>query len=172
MIRGPLMPRPFDILHPLTSGSGTVIGPPGPAGPPGPPLNIPIAIQIFSGDLSTPETSPVRFGTNRLSLVPFPATNSVGQTRQISFVVNIETTNPSAVGSARLQNIDDDEIVTGSTLTTISLLAQERRVVLTVGAAAGNLKDDKMYEVVVFRTGGSASDSITVTNARLEIFYV
>lgn len=166
------MPRPYDPLHPIVSGPGTLIGFEGPPGPPGPVANIPIAIQIFSGDQSTPETSPVRFGTTRLDLSPFPAINVSGLARQVSFVINFETTNPAAVGTARLRNVDDDDIITGSILTTTSLTNEEKRAILTVGGGAGQLQDDKIYEVAAFKTGGSGSDSITVTNARFEVFYV
>jgi hypothetical protein len=43
---------------------------------------------------------------------------------------------------------------------------------LTVGVAVGDLKDDKMYEVEVFISGGAPTDAATCTNARLEISYV
>jgi hypothetical protein len=166
------MPRPFDPLNPITSGPGSLVGPEGPPGPPGPLPNFPISIQIFSGDAATPEVDPVRFGTIKLDLTSFPPVNTNGFVRQVSFVVNFETTNILAVGTVHLRNVDEDEIVTGSTLLTTSLLNEEQRSILTVGSSPGNLKDDRIYEVAAFRTGGLDADSITITNARLEILYV
>lgn len=169
---GDIMPRPFDPLNPLISGSGTIIGPEGPAGPPGPAANFPIPLQIFSGDKSTTETSPVRFGAVRLDLASFPAQNTSGLQRQISIVYNFETTSAAAVGTARLRNVDEDEVITGSTLTTVSLINEEKRSTLTIGAGSGEIRSNRVYEVAVFKTGGVNEDAITLTNAKFEIFYV
>jgi hypothetical protein len=167
------MPRPFNPLNPLSSGSGTLIGPEGPVGPPGPPANIPVYIQLFSGDKSSPESSPVRFGAANLELSPFPLQNSSGLTRRIRFIANLEVTNPLAVGTVRLRNVDENEIVTGSELTTSNPINTEKQsVALTVGTNVGDLKNNRTYEVAGFITGGNPEDAITVTNAKLEIFYV
>lgn len=163
------MPRPLDSVTTISSGPGNAIGPQGPAGPPGPVGNQPIDVQIFSGDEATIQTAPVRFGSRFLDLSPFPAVQA-GLNRRIEFVANIETSGGTA--SVRLRNRDDAETVTGTTLTTSSLTNVERRSgILTVGVAAGELKDDKMYEVEVWESGGGGG-AATCTNARLEITYV
>ena len=165
------MPRPFDSVDPLVSGPGNAIGPEGPVGPPGPPGNQPIDVQIFTGEGATTQSSPVRFGSRFLDLTPFPAVHPSGLNRQIEFVANVETT--AGTVTVRLRNRDDTETVTGTTIVSASLTNIEvRSPVLTVGVSAGDLKDDKMYEVEVFITGGGGTDAATCTNARFEVKYV
>jgi hypothetical protein len=165
------MPRALDSVDPIISGPGNAIGPEGPVGPPGPPGNQPFDIQIFSGEGATTQPSPVRFGSRYLDLTPFPAIHPSGLNRVIEFVANIETT--AGLANIRLRNRDDGETVTGTALNTPSLTSVEvRSGPLTVGVAVGDLKDDKMYEVEVFISGGAPTDAATCTNARLEISYV
>lgn len=166
------MPRPYDQQRPITSDRGDAVGPEGPPGPPGPPSNQPFDLQIFSGDYSTTSDDPVRIGSRFVDLTPFPAIDAAGRTRQIEFVANLEV---GVAGTAfvRLRNREDSETVTGTLMSTSNLTNTELRSgPLTVGVAAGNLKDDKTYEAEIYHTGGTASDGATVTNARLEIVYV
>ncbi len=163
------MPRSLDSVDPIQSGPGNAIGPLGPVGPPGPQGNQPFDIQIFSGDEATPSASPVRFGSRFLDLTPFPALHPSGLTRVIEFVANIETT--AGTAEIRLRNRDDTETVTGTAMSTTSLTNIEKRSgSLTVGTGAGDLKDDRMYEVEVYISGGPGAASCT--NARLEVSYV
>ena len=165
------MPRPLDSVDPIVSGPGNAIGPVGPVGPPGPQGNQPFDIQIFSGEGATVQPSPVRFGSRFLDLTPFPALHPSGLTRVVEFVANIETT--AGLANVRLRNRDDAETVTGTAMNTASLTNIERRSgPLTVGAGVGDLKDDKMYEVELYISGGAPTDAAACTNARLEISYV
>ena len=166
------MPRALADLDPtVASGPGNAVGPIGPAGPPGPQGNQPFDVQIFSGEQATTEDSPVRAGARFLDLTPFPALHPSGLTRVGEFVANIEVS--GGTGTVRLRNRDDVETVTGTEIASLSLTNIEvRSGPLTVGVAAGNLKDDKMYKVEIFHTGGTPSDAVTLTNARLEISYV
>ena len=165
------MPRPLNSVDPIESGPGNAIGPIGPVGPPGPQGNQPFDIQIFSGEGSTTQASPVRFGARFLDLTPFPAIHSSGLTRVIEFVANIETT--AGLAHVRLRNRDDVETIIGTDLSTASLTSLEvRSGPLTVGTGVGDLKDDKMYEVEVHISGGGGTDSAACTNARLEVSYV
>jgi len=79
----------------------------------------------------------------------------------------------AGTGYIQLRNRDDNEIVTGTTLSTTSLVNIELKSgPLTVGTAVGNLKDDKMYEVEVYHLLGAPTDGVTVANVRLEVVYV
>lgn len=166
------MPRPYDQINPITSDRGDAVGTEGPPGPPGAPNNQPFDLQLFSGDFSTTVNSPVRIGSRFIDLTPFPAVDVVGRTRNIEFVANLEV-GLAGTGNVRLRNTEDSETVTGTALSTTDITNTELRSgPLTVGTAAGNLKDDRTYEAEVFHTGGAPTDAVTVTNARLEISYV
>lgn len=163
------MPEP--ITQPIRTGPGVTTGTQGPAGPPGPPGSSPIDVPIFSGDMATTDTSPQRFGSRFLDLTPFPPFNSAGLTRVIRFIVNIEASG-TATANVRLRNVTDSETVSGTSLSTANLTnTQLVSSPLTVGTSSGNLKDDRMYEVEVFKSGGAADDAVTCTNARLEVTY-
>ncbi len=166
------MPLPYIQTNQIKSNSGDAVGPEGPAGPPGPPSNQPFDLQIFSGEYATTSVSPVRFGSRFLDLTAYPSMDTAGRTRQIEFVVDIEV-GVAGIGHIHLMNRDDSEIVTGTELTTSSLINVEiSSGPLTIGTAVGNLKDAKMYEVEAYHTGGAATDSVAITNARLEVVYV
>jgi len=166
------MPRPYDLLNPIETTPGSAAGPEGPSGPPGPPSNQPFDLQIFSGEYGTTSDFATRAGSRYLDLTPYPPIDSAGRTRQIEFVANLEV-GTAGTGYVQLRNRDDDELVTGASLSTASLTNVELRSgPLTVGTLAGNLKDDKMYEVEVYHLGGSSTDGVTITNARLEVVYV
>lgn len=162
------MPRPYVSI---ATTPGSAAGPEGPAGPPGPPSNQPFDLQIFSGEFAHTATSSARAGSRFLDLTPYPAIDTAGRTRQIEFVADLETTGGTA--NVQLVNRDDAEVVSGTSLSTASLTNVELRSgPLTVGTSAGNLKDDRMYEVKTYRSGGAATDAVTITNARLEVIYV
>ena len=166
------MPRPYDQLSPILSDRGDAVGPEGPPGPPGAPNNQPFDLQLFSGSFGTTSDSPVRVGSRFVDLSPFPAIDVAGRVRQIEFVANLEV-GVAGTANVRLLNREDVEAVAGTAMSTVSTTNTELRSgPLTVGAAAGNLKDDRTYEPEVFHTGGSPTDAVTVTNARLEISYV
>lgn len=99
----------------------------------------------------------------------FPA-NIGTLTRTVTYSISLETT--AGTCNSRLYNRTDNEVVTGTSITEVATTAPvEHRVVLTVGAAAGNLKDGKLYEVDIWLTGGGAADVAICTNAHLEISY-
>lgn len=167
-----MSPRPYDPLDPITSGPGDAVGPEGPAGPPGPPNNQPFDLQLFSGDFATSSDDFVRAGSRFVDLTPFPPVDTAGRVRTIEFVANIEA-NAAGTANVRLRNREDDETVTGTSLSTTNTENTEvRSGALTVGTGAGDLKDDRTYEVEVFHTGGTDEDAMSISNARLEVVYV
>lgn len=88
-------------------------------------------------------------------------------------VVRFKATLTTTAGTAHvdLYNETDSEQVTGTALTTASLTPVEVSAVVTVGVAAGNLKNNKLYSPRVWITGGGVNDWATLSNARLEITY-
>lgn len=165
------MPRPYDALNPILSGAGISLGTQGPAGPPGPAGNAPTIFPIFSGEGSAPTGGSERFGSIFLDLTPFPAVNVLGLARVITFVAVIETI--AGLANVLLRNVTDGEVVTGTALSTPNLTStQVSSGPLTVGVNPGDLKDDKMYEVLLSISGASPGQAASITNARLEIRYV
>lgn len=165
------MPRPYSNINPILSGPGISIGTQGPAGPPGPAGNVPTILPIFSGEGAAPTGGSERFGSVFLDLTPFPAVNVLGLSRVITFVACIETV--AGLANVLLRNTTDGEVVTGTSLNTPNLQStQVTSSPLTVGINPGDLKDDKMYEVLLSISGASPGQAATITNARLEIRYV
>jgi hypothetical protein len=89
--------------------------------------------------------------------------------RVVWFKATLETTAGSA--NVDLYNETDSETVTETALTTTSTDPTELSALLPVGSAPGDLKDNKLYSVRVWITGGGASDVATIRHARLEITY-
>jgi hypothetical protein len=59
--------------------------------------------------------------------------------------------NPSITTHALLYNVTDSEAVSGSTLNYTTTVMEKKEATLTVGAAAGNLKNsEKLYEVRIW----------------------
>jgi hypothetical protein len=90
---------------------------------------------------------------------------------QISFVVVTSVSVGSITGSVLLYNVDDAEVVTGTSLATSSLTpVSQSSGALTVGAAAGNLKDTpKLYEVRLAVSGTLVSEVVSLGSAALLI---
>lgn len=165
------MPRPYSSLNPIASDPGISLGTQGPAGPPGPAGNAPTIFPIFSGEGSCLFGGSERFGSIFLDLTPFPAVNVLGLSRVITFVAVIETV--AGVANVLLRNSTDGEVVNGTSLNTSSLTAvQLQSAPLVVGNNPGDLKDDRMYEVLLSLTSASVGQASTITSARLEIRYV
>jgi len=76
-------------------------------------------------------------------------------------------TNALQTGTVLLYNVTDGEVVTGATLTTSSLPpVKQESAALTVGVAAGNLKNtEKIYEIRLSITGALPTDVINLGTA-------
>lgn len=127
-------------------------------------------IPFVDGVFNTNSSFAIRAGGRFLDLTPWPAT--IGTlTRTVKFVANIESSFSGATAHVQLQNVTDNETVTGTNLTTSNLSNTEVSATVTVGSSSGNLKTSKTYEVQVYLSGGGATDRVTITNARLLITY-
>jgi hypothetical protein len=132
-----------------------------------------VEASLAAGVFSTINSAFTRAGSRTLDPLYWPAT--IGAlTRQIYFKADIEVSTGGTTANVRLQNITDNETVTGTALSTGLLVNTEvTSAALPVGVAAGDLKPTaKQYEVQVSLTGGGGSDTVTITNARLCVRYV
>lgn len=134
-----------------------------------------VIIPLFAGALFTTTSDAfVRATSYNLDLAGWPAT--IGTlTRSIAFKANIEGSGcGGALVHVRLQNITDAETVTGTALSAPGENTGETSEVssgpLTVGVAAGNLRDGRLYEVQIHDTLGVSLDA-SIANARLEVSY-
>lgn len=132
-------------------------------------LPLPKELSFVAGVFSTNNSTFTRMGSRIVDLSPFPTTLADGRTLHAAIVFDFETT--AGTATIRLQNITDNETVTGTSQTTSSVANTEVSVSLTIGSSAGNLKTGKTYEVQLELTGGSALDRATVTNSRLVLTY-
>jgi hypothetical protein len=132
-----------------------------------------VEVSLEAGVFSTTNAAFTRAGSRTLDPLYWPA--AIGAlTRSVYFKADIEVSTGGTTANVRLQNITDNETVTGTALSTGLLVNTEvTSVALTVGVAVGDLKSGtpKQYEVQVSLTGGGAGDTVTITNARLCIRY-
>jgi len=129
------------------------------------PLEIPLVAGVFNVGVSVA----TRIGSRVIDLTSIPSTLPDGRTLTAKFVVAIETT--AGTANVQLKNMTDNELVTGTSLTTTNTQSTEFSATLTVGSGAGNLKTGKLYEVQLFLTGASGLDRATSTSARLIFTY-
>jgi len=87
------------------------------------------------------------------------------------FGATFSVTNAARVGSVSLYNLTDAEFVTGTSFTSSGLsFAKQESAALTVGVAAGNLKDtEKIYEVRMSITGGDPLDLVALGTAYMRV---
>lgn len=133
--------------------------------------------QVFrypgvAGNQSTTDDSWVAIG----ALIFDPSELYEGNSRMdrmIKFEAVIETSAVAAQAEIRLYNVDDGEEVTGTLQTTTSTTPTRKiSAELTVGAAAGNVKNAiRTYEVQIQRNGGLVSDFVSCKLAQLKVHY-
>lgn len=109
-------------------------------------------------------------GTQALGQFNFLPT-FLGITANYRLQATFSTSKGSITGSVQLYNVTDGEAVTGGLLQTSSTSpTTEVGVVLTVGSAAGNLKDtSKLYEIRASVTGSDATDILSIGSVALSI---
>lgn len=92
-------------------------------------------------------------------------------TRTVKFRAVLEISPAGGTAYVRLFNTTDGEAVTSTELSTANTTATKLvSGTLTVGAASGNIKNaEKLYEIQIKRTGGTATDVVTCKLAQLEV---
>jgi hypothetical protein len=125
-------------------------------------------LVLDANAVSNTTTTPQR-AASRIVLTSRYASTLGALNRTVRFKATLETT--AGTAHVDLYNETDAETVTGTSLTTTNAGPSEVSATLTLGAAAGNLKDNKMYSVRVWITGGGGTDAATLSNARLEVTY-
>lgn len=113
-----------------------------------------------------------RVGARTIDMSRFPQVT--GLTRTVKFIVDMAKSGLATNAEIKLFNVTDNEDVTGTDLTETSSSTNEQSATLTVGAAAGDLRDDHpaMYAVYLKMNGGTEdTDLVSCSNARVEVSY-
>lgn len=155
-----------------TAGTPGPAGATGPAGLPGAPgqlINIPYDMDLVAGVVNNSTNVFARAGARKIDMTLYPPSLG-GLTRIVVYTVNVDVTGGS--GTIRLFNVDDNEIVDGTTYVTTSPLNTEYSATLTVGNDPGQLKDGKLYEAQILLENAGPLDRMAVTSARLSFRYV
>ena len=111
------------------------------------------------------DTESVAFPSGTLAVGQFQFDpNFYGQTATFRFIATMSTSKGSITGSVQLYNLTDGEAVAGGLLQTSSTSpGLQFSAALTVGSAAGNLKDSsKLYEARISVTGVDVTDILSV----------
>jgi hypothetical protein len=136
---------------------------------------VPIELVFTAGQQTIGVNTFVRVGARQVDVSQYPATR--GQlTRVIKFVVDIDKTSGATNVEVKLSDLTHSVDVTGADLTSTSVTSSEvTSAALTVGSAAGNIRNDSLtqYEVYCKMNGGVIdTDHVSCTGARLVITYV
>ena len=135
---------------------------------------LPCSIYFTTGDSTTSSSIPIRIGAREIDMSLFPATIGI-LNRTIKFIAIIEASTGSAVTSIRLQDVTNNVTISSTTTTTSSTtLVIFTSSALTVGSAAGNIRNDAitLYEVQLSMTSGNIStDRAICASGRIEITY-
>lgn len=140
------------------------------------PLRIPQEEIVFvAGDQTTILTTFTRAGGRKVDLTSFPS--SIGAlTRRIEFIVDVQKTSGATSVEVELFDITNVIQVTSTNIVYNSSnnLTEISSGALTVGSSSGNVRNDisTAYEVHFKMNGGTPTDQVFITNARLLISYV
>lgn len=133
----------------------------------------PNAEIVFVGSLvSTNLATFDRAGARKLDMTPYPATSGA-LTRTVKFIADVQKTAGATSVEVQLYDVTHAVQVSALLYATDAALTELQSAALTVGAGAGNIRNDvaTMYEVSVRMNGGGLLDQVFVTNARLQISY-
>lgn len=135
----------------------------------------PAYIVMAAGMWSTPNPYFTKVGGASLDMANFPATMN-GKTRTVTFVADVQKT--AGATSVEVELVDETHAATliATTDMTYAADANPSRLEtagLTVGAVAGNIRNDVVtqYGVYLKMNGGGVSDSVFLYNAKLKITY-
>lgn len=138
-----------------------------------PESQLPIEIFFASGLFTTTSSTFTRAGARKFDISSYPAT--IGSlSRTVKFIADVDKTSGATNIEIQLYDNTNSVIVTGTGLTSTSDSNIEvTSAALTVGSSAGNIRSDvaSQYELQIKMNGGGGSDSVSITNARLEISY-
>lgn len=132
-------------------------------------------IFIIASDQSTKLSTFTRVGGRKIDFTLYPATVG-GLSRQVKFIVDVQKTSGATSVEIELFDITHAVQVTSTNIiySTDNALTEISTGSLTVGSSAGNLRSDTtaLYEIHIKMNGGTGSDAVFITNARLQISYV
>lgn len=133
----------------------------------------PYEIEFVTGLASTNLTAYDRKGARKINMALYPAT--IGAlTRTVTFVADIQKTTGASSVDVQLFDVTHSAQVSFLTYATDQTLVGVTSGALTVGSAAGNVRNDvsTMYEVSMKMSGGVIGvDTVYCNNARVVITY-
>jgi len=130
--------------------------------------------SIFASNASTPNDSgsPLVLGTFKLDPNIWPAT--IGAlTRVVKLKATLYTDNVAGAPVCKLRDLTG--VVDVATITpAASTTPDEFEATLTVGNAAGNLRNDvvHVYEARLYRSGGTGVENVKCGNVRMDVTYI
>lgn len=132
-----------------------------------------VDLSFVSGEFSTILSTFTRIGGRSINMNNWPATlNSLART--VSFYADIQKTSGATSVEIRLYDATNNVTVTDTNIvSTSNAIIAVFATNLTVGSAAGNIRNDGItqYELQIKMNGGAGSDAVFLTNARLLISY-
>lgn len=129
-------------------------------------------IAFSASDKSTALAVFARAGGRKIDMAGYPATVA-GLARHVQFRVDVQKTAGATSVEVQLFDVTNAAQVSALLHAADNTLTELSSGDLTVGAIAGNIRDDvaAMYEVSVRMNGGVPGDQVFFTNARVVIFY-
>lgn len=132
-----------------------------------------IELSLVSGQNSTGLPSYQRVGGKSIDMSRYPLSLN-GKTRSVILEADVQKTGTATSVDIQLMDITHSVVVTGTTLSSVSnALIKVASSALTVGSSSGNIRNDveTVYEIKIKMSGGTVSDQVYCTNARLLITY-
>lgn len=131
-------------------------------------------LTLFAGDFATARSTYTRVGGRQLDMADYPL-NSGGLSRRVVFFCDVQKSSGATSVEVRLFDVTHEVAIASTELTHAAnaALTEKSSGELTVGASAGDIRDDiaSVYEVQMKMNGGGAEDGVCITNARLLISY-
>jgi hypothetical protein len=137
------------------------------------PLALPVDINFNVGTQLNGFTTPAGIGGRNLDMSKFPTALPDGRVRTVKFHTDIEISAPGVDGYIHLFDTTHNTVVTGTFFQFTNTIVNEVSATLTVGANAGNIRNDGVtrYEVRLWKTSGAPTDRAICNNARITITY-
>lgn len=137
------------------------------------PLALPNDIQFVTGVALNGFTTPAGMGGRFIDMTKYPSALSDGRIRTVKFMADVEISAPTFDGYIHLFDTTHNVVVTNSQFHFTDTTTTEYSAVMTIGSASGHLRNDvtTRYEVRIWKTGGSVTDRVICSNARIQVTY-
>lgn len=137
------------------------------------PLALPVDINFNAGTQLNGFTTPAGIGGRNIDMSKFPTALPDGRVRTVKIHADVEVSAPGVDGYIDLFDTTHNVVVTGTFFQFTNTIVSEVSSTLTVGANAGNIRNDGItrYEVRLWKTSGAPTDRAICNNARITITY-